>query len=71
MSQIGTPASDSRKTKLWRDVGRPEAALTGVQYLANGKARRRPWIVRKTDAAWLFAGARAEASAAAQVRIAQ
>ena len=44
-----------RKTKLWRDLGRPEAALIGVQYLANGKARRRPWIVRETDDAWLFA----------------
>ena len=27
-----------RKTKLWRDLGRPEAALIGVQYLVNGKA---------------------------------
>jgi N,N-dimethylformamidase beta subunit-like, C-terminal len=44
-----------RKSRLWRDLGRPEAALIGVQYLANGKARRRPWIVRLTDAAWLFA----------------
>ena len=34
------------KTKLWRDLGRPEAALLGVQYLANGKAPRRPWLVR-------------------------
>jgi N,N-dimethylformamidase beta subunit-like, C-terminal len=45
-----------RKTKLWRDLGRPEAALIGVQYLANGKAPRRPWIVRRTDAAWIFEG---------------
>ena len=45
------------KTKLWRDLGRPEAALIGVQYLANGKAPRRPWIVRKALAAsWVFAG---------------
>ncbi len=34
------------KTELWRDLGRPEAALIGVQYRANGKAPRRPWIVR-------------------------
>ena len=45
------------KTKLWRDLGRPEAALIGVQYLANGKVPRRPWIVRKAPAAsWIFAG---------------
>ncbi len=34
------------KTKLWRDLGRPEASLIGVQYLANGKAPKSPWIVR-------------------------
>ena len=37
------------KTKLWRDLGRPEAALIGVQYHANGKAPRRPWIVRRSS----------------------
>ena len=45
------------KTALWRDLGRPEAALVGVQYLANGKAPRRPWIVRRAPAGgWIFAG---------------
>ena len=45
------------KTKLWRDLGRPEAALIGVQYRANGKAPRRPWIVRRSHAvSWVFAG---------------
>jgi len=45
------------KTKLWRDLGRPEAALIGVQYLANGKAPRQPWIVRRSRAgSWIFAG---------------
>ena len=45
------------KTKLWRDLDRPEAALIGVQYLANGKAPRRPWIVRRAPAAsWVFNG---------------
>jgi hypothetical protein len=45
------------KTKLWRDLGRPEAALIGVQYRANGKAPRRPWIVRRSSAgSWIFAG---------------
>ena len=45
-----------RKTRLWRDVGRPEAALIGVQYLANGKAPRRPWIVSGAAASWIFTG---------------
>ena len=45
------------KTKLWRDLGRPEAALIGVQYLANGKAPKKPWIVRRSRAgSWIFAG---------------
>ena len=45
------------KTALWRDLSRPEAALVGVQYLANGKAPRRPWIVRRAPAGgWIFAG---------------
>ena len=45
------------KTRLWRDLGRPEARLIGIQYLANGKAPRQPWIVRRAGAAsWVFAG---------------
>ena len=41
----------------WRDLGRPEAALIGVQYRANDRGRRRaPWVVRDTPASrWLFA----------------
>ena len=45
------------KTRLWRDLGRPEARLIGIQYLANGTAPRQPWIVRRAGAAsWIFAG---------------
>jgi hypothetical protein len=45
------------KTRLWRDLGRPEAGLVGVQYLANGKAPRQPWILRNSRAGrWIFAG---------------
>jgi hypothetical protein len=45
------------KTELWRDLGRPEAALIGVQYLMNGKAPREPWILRRSRAgSWIFAG---------------
>ena len=46
----------------WRDLGRPEAALIGVQYFANDDGEHRgPWIVRKSAApvSWIFAGARA------------
>ena len=41
----------------WRDLGRPEAALIGVQYLANDRGvRKAPWVVRNARAApWLFA----------------
>jgi N,N-dimethylformamidase beta subunit-like, C-terminal len=42
------------RTTPWRDLGRPEAALIGVQYVANGRGGR-PWIVRSSSAAsWIF-----------------
>lgn len=45
------------KTKQWRDLGRPEAALVGVQYRANGIAPTKPWVVRRSRAGrWIFAG---------------
>jgi N,N-dimethylformamidase beta subunit-like protein len=41
---------------LWRDLGRPEAALIGVQYLANDSGEHRgSWIVRHAETVpWLF-----------------
>jgi hypothetical protein len=47
-----------RKHKQWRDLGRPEAALIGVQYIGNDRGTRRgPWIVRDASSTpWLFAG---------------
>jgi hypothetical protein len=46
------------KTKQWRDLGRPEAALIGVQYRGNDRGTHRgPWIVRRSKAtSWVFAG---------------
>jgi hypothetical protein len=43
---------------LWRDLGRPEAALIGVEYRANDDGQHRAaWIVRNSRAEpWLFAG---------------
>jgi hypothetical protein len=46
------------RTKQWRDLGRPEAALIGVQYRGNDSGTHRgPWIVRRSKAdSWAFAG---------------
>jgi hypothetical protein len=43
---------------LWRDLGRPEAALIGVEYRANDDGEHRgAWIVRHAESEpWLFAG---------------
>jgi hypothetical protein len=42
----------------WRRLGRPEAALVGVQYFGNDRGRHQgPWIVGDAPAAsWIFAG---------------
>src|SRR5262249_47243188 len=44
----------------WRDFGRPEAALIGVQYRANDDGTRKGlYVVRDLNAApWLFRGTR-------------
>jgi hypothetical protein len=42
----------------WRDLGRPEAALIGVQYRANDEGEHQsPWILQpaSTTTPWLFA----------------
>jgi hypothetical protein len=46
------------RTAKWRDLGRPEAGLIGVQYLANDRgAHKGPFVVRDAAAApWLFRG---------------
>ena len=47
-----------RRTRLWREMGRPESAIIGVQYRANDDGRiQRPFVVRSaTTAPWLWAG---------------
>jgi hypothetical protein len=41
----------------WRKLGRPEAALVGVQYVGHQRSPRGGWVVRRTaDRAWLFSG---------------
>ena len=46
------------RTNHWRDLGRPEAALIGVQYFGNDDGTHRgAWIVKNTAASrWIFAG---------------
>ena len=46
------------RTRLWRNAGRPEAALIGVQYRANDDGRvQKPYLVRNSASApWLWAG---------------
>jgi hypothetical protein len=46
------------KVKLWRDAGRPEAALVGAQYVgSNHGAVQLPFTVTgAASAPWLFAG---------------
>jgi N,N-dimethylformamidase beta subunit-like protein len=57
--------SSIEKTKRWRDLGRPEAALIGVQYRGNDRGTHRgAWIVRSAPAAqWVFAGTNVKAGA--------
>ena len=46
------------RTKQWRDLDVPEAALIGTAYRANDSGQARgPWIVRSVESApWLFQG---------------
>jgi hypothetical protein len=46
------------RTRKWRELGRPESALIGVQYRANDDGRiQHPFVVRAADTVpWLFAG---------------
>jgi hypothetical protein len=54
--EVRREGSILRRTRKWRDLGRPEAALIGVQYRANDDGRiQRPYVVRAAGAApWLF-----------------
>jgi hypothetical protein len=46
------------KTRLWRELGRPEAALVGVQYVGSDGGRRQAGytVVGAATAPWAFAG---------------
>ena len=45
------------RTAMWRDIGRPEAALIGVQYLANDRGERQgDFVLGNNGTDWLWAG---------------
>jgi hypothetical protein len=45
-----------RRVQQWRKLGRPEAALVGVQHVASGR-RERPYVVQGAGGEqWVFAG---------------
>jgi hypothetical protein len=46
------------KTRLWRELGRPEAALVGVQYVGSDGGRRQAGytVTGAASAPWAFAG---------------
>jgi hypothetical protein len=46
------------RIKKWRDLGRPEASLIGVQYIGNDEGQARgAWLVRAAGASsWIFDG---------------
>jgi hypothetical protein len=57
-ARVVRTGSTLRRIDEWRDLGRPEAALIGVQYRANDKlSKKAPWVVH-TRAPWLLAGTR-------------
>jgi hypothetical protein len=56
--RVDVHGSQMHLVGIWRELGRPEAALIGVQYLANDSGEHRgPWIVRHSETLpWLFDG---------------
>jgi hypothetical protein len=46
------------RVRQWRELGRPEASLLGVQFIGNDEGEHRaPWLVRPTAArSWIFRG---------------
>ncbi len=44
------------RTKRWRDLGRPEAALIGIQYTGNQRLFGRYVVLDETSESWIFDG---------------
>jgi hypothetical protein len=56
--RIDLNGSTMTRVRKWRELGRPEASLLGVQYIANDMGEHRgPWLVRRwAVGSWIFAG---------------
>ena len=56
--RVEREGTSMRRTRQWRDLAKPEAALIGVQYRGNDDgSRQAPFIVRNTTSApWLWEG---------------
>ena len=56
--RVERDGSSMRRTRQWRDLGKPEASLIGVQYRGNDEGEHQaPFIVRNTSSApWLWEG---------------
>jgi hypothetical protein len=56
--RVDKDGSTMRRIKLWRNDGRPEARLIGVQYKANDEGTRQGpyYVVAAESAPWLFEG---------------
>jgi hypothetical protein len=56
--RVDRRGSRIERIRHWRELGRPEASLVGVQYVDNDFGEHRgAWVVRTTAAApWLFCG---------------
>ncbi|MEX2210442.1 MAG: N,N-dimethylformamidase beta subunit family domain-containing protein [Gaiellaceae bacterium] len=56
--QVERKGRQLRKVRKWRDLGRPEAALIGAQYLANDEGKRKGSyvVLSAMTAPWLWEG---------------
>jgi hypothetical protein len=55
--QVRRTGTSLTKAGLWRDLGRPEARLVGVQYVgSNHGATQGPFVVAPSAPEWLLAG---------------
>jgi hypothetical protein len=58
--RIDVRGATMTRVAKWRELGRPEAGLLGVQYIGNDMGEHRgPWLVRASAArSWIFDGIR-------------
>src|SRR5207302_9972892 len=54
--QVRRDGTTLTRVKLWRDVGRPEAALVGVQYAGSNHGENQAGFVVRDSSSWAFAG---------------